>query len=47
MIRWTVPRFRFDQIMDLGWKRMLPICLGNIVVTAIVLLIYDWSTAAG
>ena len=47
MIRWTVPRFRFDQIMDLGWKRMLPICLGNIVVTAVVLLIYDWSNAVG
>ncbi|MCZ6553680.1 MAG: NADH-quinone oxidoreductase subunit H [SAR324 cluster bacterium] len=42
MIRWTVPRFRFDQIMDLGWKKMLPLCLGNVVVTGLVLLLWDW-----
>jgi NADH-quinone oxidoreductase subunit H len=36
-IRWTLPRFRYDQIMRLGWRIMLPIALLNLVVTGIVL----------
>jgi NADH-quinone oxidoreductase subunit H len=32
-VRWTVPRFRYDQVMDLGWKIMLPLCLLNIFLT--------------
>ena len=36
-VRWSIPRFRYDQLMDLGWKVMFPIALGNTVVTALVL----------
>jgi NADH-quinone oxidoreductase subunit H len=37
--RATFPRFRFDQLMDLGWKWMIPLALGNIVVTGIFVLV--------
>ena len=38
-IRWTLPRFRYDQIMKLGWKILLPLSLANILITGIVILI--------
>jgi NADH-quinone oxidoreductase subunit H len=36
-VRWMWPRFRYDQLMDLGWRRFIPLALANIVVTAVIL----------
>ena len=41
LVRWTVPRFRYDQVMDLGWKLLLPASLVVIVVTAGTILALD------
>jgi NADH-quinone oxidoreductase subunit H len=34
-VRWTVPRFRYDQVMSLGWRKLLPLAIGNLVFYAV------------
>jgi NADH-quinone oxidoreductase subunit H len=40
-VRWTLPRFRYDQLMKLGWRVLLPASLANIMVTGVVWLALD------
>jgi NADH-quinone oxidoreductase subunit H len=38
LIRWSLPRFRSDQLMRLGWQRLLPLSIANVVITALIIL---------
>ncbi|MCI0750207.1 MAG: NADH-quinone oxidoreductase subunit NuoH [Flammeovirgaceae bacterium] len=40
-IRWTVPRFRYDQLMNLGWKGLIPLSILNMAVTGLVIILND------
>ncbi|HMT35049.1 MAG TPA: NADH-quinone oxidoreductase subunit NuoH [Chitinophagaceae bacterium] len=39
-IRWTIPRFRYDQLMNLGWKSLIPLALINMLITGAVILYF-------
>ena len=41
-VRWTLPRFRFDQLMNLGWKRLLPLGILNMFITALIILLNEY-----
>jgi NADH-quinone oxidoreductase subunit H len=44
-VRWTIPRFRYDQLMNLGWKILIPLALFNMLVTGALILLkqqYGW-----
>ena len=43
-IRWTLPRVRYDQVMALGWKILLPLAVGNLVFNTLIIALYDSFT---
>jgi len=46
-VRWTIPRFRYDQLMHLGWKILIPLSIVNIMITGVVILRHDIAAYLG
>jgi NADH-quinone oxidoreductase subunit H len=46
-VRWTIPRFRYDQLMHLGWKILIPLSILNIMITGVVILRHDIAAYLG
>ncbi|MFB3386005.1 NADH-quinone oxidoreductase subunit NuoH [Flavobacterium sp. LAR06] len=46
-VRWTIPRFRYDQLMNLGWKILIPLSILNIIITGVVILRHDIAAYLG
>jgi NADH-quinone oxidoreductase subunit H len=46
-VRWTIPRFRYDQLMNLGWRILIPLSIINIIITGIVILRHDIAAYLG
>ena len=40
-VRWTLPRFRYDQLMKLGWKVLIPLAIANMLVTGFLVLLKE------
>jgi NADH-quinone oxidoreductase subunit H len=46
-VRWTIPRFRYDQLMNLGWRILIPLSIINIMITGAVILRHEIAAALG
>ncbi len=40
-VRWTIPRFRYDQLMHLGWKMLIPLAIANVIITGLVIAYFE------
>ena len=42
-VRWTLPRFRYDQVMKLGWQKLLPLAIANVIFYALAIAVIERS----